>query len=1027
LFLTVSESLRRLHHRLIRLRLLSEHSFGQLTLRERLLHIRPLSGFLLSTPAILFVLWYSGLAVSSHLRQVSAVKVAEPLTPELFQLHLHDRLSADVRRLRMPEPQDRSELPTYKLVVSNDRLSQLDTLLPPDEGKGNYVEAFLVQKNRVYEIEARYRGAKHWHWNGPQKSWKIRVKGNHLMFEGLPTFNFVNTPDPMPFNEQMVLDVARDAGLLTPAYYPFRMQLNNAFLGVYFFEAQADEGLLRRNHRMPGSIYSGAGAPIDETTQVSSLWQSAKHWKKVGAAGDKTAHDVRELDALLNVVQTGTAREFSEFADVALDIEKFATFDAIDVVFGNNQHDYHQNHKLYFDPYKSRFEPIATDFRDMEHERQFNRTEHPLLLRLKQLPDYLTRRNRKVYEMITGTCSPSAIAARTQHWMDILAPDQARDPYWDAYELLPVMGNYYRQLLRPMNEDRQAVAARMRLHEHELRSEYLRRELERSPVTADLYVASATLPAASAPAPAKSINAKTLPSKAATRKVGTAQPDTSKSAPVKPVRAKSSLETSALEFVTALDITVSGPAAFEWQQVVPEFATGCNPSEWQIFADRDLDQKLSDGDIRLAAVAPPLQIGKPDITLTPGTGLRQINPNPYRGRVRAEVEPVVYRFFVRSLGCSTTNVTVSGKNTSTLAPVSATATQRQNQPPQAPVSCEDRHGFAEPGSKTLHPFCSPFVREETIHIGPGVVEFPKTQIYSKHQTVVIEPNTTIVAASGASLIAYGKVIAEGRKDAPIRFTAQHGHWGGLALEGPATAGSRFAYVDFISGTKPELSFFDLPGMVNIHDTRDIRLSFVRLAGNEKSDDALHVAYVDGLVLTDAVFERVLSDALDIEYSSAKVSRLDVTRAGDDGLDLMGSKVELSDSRFVRCKGNALSIGEHSEVSASRSFVARSGRVFLLKNASTLNASELLAHSNDVGVRVENESSWYVGSSSLRLDEVHMLNTRLKFDGARSTTTGELIDRLGENDLDGVRRDVLELPNWSSLEAAINQLEQEKVR
>ncbi|HEY5956271.1 MAG TPA: hypothetical protein VIV60_06955, partial [Polyangiaceae bacterium] len=155
--------------------------------------------------------------------------------------------------------------------------------------------------------------------------------------------------------------------------------------------------------------------------------------------------------------------------------------------------------------------------------------------------------------------------------------------------------------------------------------------------------------------------------------------------------------------------------------------------------------------------------------------------------------------------------------------------------------------------------------------------------------------------------------------------------------------------------------------------------------------------------------------------------LDVMGAGDDGLDLMGSKIELTDSRFLRCRGNGVSVGEHSEVSASRSLIARSTRAFLLKNASTLSASEILAQANDVGVRLENESSWYVGSSALRLDEVHMLNTRLLFDGPRSTTTGELIDRLGENDLDTLRSDVLDIRSWSSLDATLNQLEQRRIQ
>lgn len=141
MILTVRESFRRLHYRLIRLKLLREHSFGQLTLDYRLLHIRPLSGLVLSAPAAMFVAWYSGMAISTHRSQNSVTQSEEPLTAELFQLHLHDRLTQDVRRLRMEEPNVRSELPTYNLIVRNDRLSQLDAMLPPMRARGTTSKA----------------------------------------------------------------------------------------------------------------------------------------------------------------------------------------------------------------------------------------------------------------------------------------------------------------------------------------------------------------------------------------------------------------------------------------------------------------------------------------------------------------------------------------------------------------------------------------------------------------------------------------------------------------------------------------------------------------------------------------------------------------------------------------------------------------------------------------------------------------------------------------------------------------------
>lgn len=983
MILTVRESFRSLHHRLIRMKLLREHGFGQLTFRYRLLHIRPLSGLVLSAPAAMFVLWYSGLSISTHQRQVTVTKSEEPLTSELFQLHLHDKLTQDYRRLLMPEPMVRSELPTYNLMVSNDRLSQLDRNLPPDEGRGNYVEAFLEHKNRTYEVEVRYRGAKHWHWNNPQKSWKVRVKGDHLMFGGLPTFNFVNTPDPMPFSEQMVLDVARSEGLLTPSYYPFRLQLNSAFLGVYFFEAQPDEGLLRQSHRMPGSIYSGAGAPINPETQISSLWESAKHWKKVGAAGDKEERDLRELEGLIKAVESATALGFADFAEQALDVDKFATFDALDVVFGNNQHDYNQNHKLYFDPYKNRFEPIATDFRDMEHERQLNRSENPLLLRLKQLPEYLTRRNRKAYQLSTGICSSATIADRTRHWMELLAPDQARDPYWDAYELLPVMGTYYRQLVRPMNEERQALAAQLRLHEHGERAAYLRAELERLEVTATLGR-------------------------------GTAR--NTSAGPAKPKAPKLD------QFESELDITVNGAGGFEWQEARPEFASGCTPAEWQLFADRDLNGKFdASRDLRLVSAAAPLLVGKPDVSLFPGVELRPTNPNPLRGRVRAESEPRSYRFFVRSVGCPIQGLALTGKHGVTLASVSVQASLVDQAPGIGTVTCDDEPGFIEPGRTSLHPFCYPFEGDETIHLGPGVVQIDKTRIYGKHQTLVLEPGTSFRMAKDASIIAYGKVIAEGRADAKIEFLATEGHWGGIALQGPGTAGSRFSHVEFNGGTRPDLSFFDFPGMVNVHDTRNIRMNFVGFARNEKSDDALHAAYVEGLELSDVEFSDIRSDAVDLEYSTAHVTRIQVNSAGDDGLDLMGSRLELSDAAFLKCKGNGLSIGEHSDVSATHALVAQGTRAVLLKNASTLSASELLSYGNTNAVRLENESLWYSGESTLKLHAAHAVKTaQSPFDGSRATTTGVLVEQLRDTDLRELRA-VLQLESWTALDSALDHL------
>jgi len=59
----------------------------------------------------------------------------------------------------------------------------------------------------------------------------------------------------------------------------------------------------------------------------------------------------------LHAVTAASQREFADYAASEIDLERYAVFDALDVVFGGNDHDYFSNHKLYFDPYAASSSP----------------------------------------------------------------------------------------------------------------------------------------------------------------------------------------------------------------------------------------------------------------------------------------------------------------------------------------------------------------------------------------------------------------------------------------------------------------------------------------------------------------------------------------------------------------------------------------------------------------------------------------------------------------------------------------------
>ncbi len=878
---------------------------------RRLLRIRFGSALLLSAPGLFLCGWYIYNTTMAHYSYVAAAGLDEPLTVEGFHVHLHDLLSRDVRRLGMPPPGKDAELPTLQLMLGNGELGQLAGNLPPGDGKGRYVPGYLQSGNEIYDVRVRYRGSRHWHWNYAQKSMKVRLLPGSF-FEGLQTFNFINTPDPLPFAEQLVLDVARREGLLTPDYFPFRLMLNNAYMGIYFFAAQPGGGLLRNAQRMPGSIFSGNGAPTDPATGVSSLWASARFWKKVATTIGGKRKDMTELQVLLDAVNGYSQQHFASFARDHIDLDKFALLDALDVVFGCNQRDFDQNHKLYFDPYKGRFEPLAWNFRGWRHRLVFNRTENPLLLRLKQVPGYLSLRNRKVYELLNGPCSPAALRDRGEALIEHLSPAQSTDPHWDAYHLLPGVSRYYRQMVRPMDRQHQAAIFDSRMLDFARRAEFLLGEMSSSALSARLL-------------------------------------------PVKKDGDGGEGPSAVLEF------TVGGVTGYRIEDVSLSWPAGCEPG----------DQQLG-----------PETVGVP---LYPGVDLvpREI-VHERRGRVRTAAGQVVYRLGITS-GCVPTGAAVVASNLVTGERLELNAVLDRNAAAlpggQALfLQCNDGVPVIRPGQAAMHPWCFHREEEGTVRLGPGVVEVDETRIFGAGETVVIAPGTEFRMAKKASFIFRGRLIAEGSADRPIRFVPKKSKWGGVALQGAGTAGSRLAHVDFVSGRFPKFGLNSFPGMLNIHDTRDIHLEHLRLSGNRKSDDALHIAYVHGLKLSDSRFLNVASDALDLEFSTGVIDGLTVAGAGDECIDLMGSKVEVKNAALADWEGSAISAGEETRLTLRDALLISGNVGVLAKNGSKVRLEGVLLSGNNTGVKVEYESDRYRGKSKVRGTGVHVVGCGVDTEG-----------------------------------------------
>jgi len=883
-------------------------AFGEAPALRRLWRLRLGSAIVIAIPAHLFVVFYLAQATFAHYRTVRGTGDAEPLTVELLQLHLYDRIRRDYHHLFAGSGSVSPKIERISLRLRNDDLDRLDAELPPQDGSGGYVPGELELRGSLYDVGLRYRGSRHWNWNYPQKSWKVRLEADrHLL--GHETLLLGNSPEAEPLLELVALDLARRRGLMVTRFEPVWLEVNGSPLGVYFLEAPVDESVLRHAGRFPWNIYSGNGAPVDPATGTSRLFESAGFWTKAaGPIGQES--DLAELVELLEQLHRADPVAFARFAEERLDLRAFAELDALDVVLGIDQHNYDENQKLYYDPYRGVFEPVVWNLRGANHEPVVQRAPSPLVLRLSELAAFVELRDGAAWALLEGDARPEALTASLKVWDERLQDAFDQDPYWDAVDLLPKLGPYFEEMARPMDRRRQLEARAVELGRVRERNDFLVRELSSLTLTASLHVPppGPVAEAVEAPAPA------------------------------------------------VLSLEVDGRAPLELLAVEPRYAGSCAAPglSWR-------RQSPAGGpEDTWRPTEPSGRLQTPE-RLFPGTVRVARPPTPTRGPVRLAPAPRRFDLALDTGACRLASVVVRARNGRTAAELERTIVASAA-PPPASEACAVRFEPG-PGGRSLHPWClgrrAAPVEER---LGPGSVEIAETRTYEPGHHLIIEPGTTVHLGPGASLVARGRLTAVGRPDAPIRFVGER--WGVIAIEGPAAAGSTVAHVELRGGGEGRHAGRHYTAMLSVHDTARFTLRDARLS-EAQGENALHLVYVREAHLERVTVARSHTDGVDLEHAEVVARGLSVLDSGDDALDLMGAHLAAEDVNLLDCTDNGVSAGEQSEVALRGVVIARCPMGILVKNSSRVEVEDVVVAGARVGIRVERRSDYYLGESSAR--------------------------------------------------------------
>jgi hypothetical protein len=209
--------------------------------------------------------------------------------------------------------------------------------------------------------------------------------------------------------------------------------------------------------------------------------------------------------------------------------------------------------------------------------------------------------------------------------------------------------------------------------------------------------------------------------------------------------------------------------------------------------------------------------------------------------------------------------------------------------------------------------------------------------------VELHPGAVLEFKHGARLKVNGPVQAFGRKDVPVQLIITSdtkrgliGSWGGLLVV-EADRGSIFRHTH-VTGTgtygfSERQDSYGLTGCITFYKS-SVRIEHSRFSGLQ-CEDALNV--IDSDFDIDRVeFVDSSADAFDSDFSSGVVRNSVFRNIVNDGIDVSGSRVQVSSSRFVNIRDKAISVGEGSTLTASEIAVEGGDAGVVSKDKSVVN-------------------------------------------------------------------------------------------
>ena len=211
---------------------------------------------------------------------------------------------------------------------------------------------------------------------------------------------------------------------------------------------------------------------------------------------------------------------------------------------------------------------------------------------------------------------------------------------------------------------------------------------------------------------------------------------------------------------------------------------------------------------------------------------------------------------------------------------------------------------------------------------------------------------------GAKIISYSPLEFIGSTQNPVRIYSLD-HTGQGIIVYFAEKQSILENVVFELLSNPMQKGWELPGSVTFYES-PVRIKFCTFKNNIQGDDYLNIIRAK-FDISSCKFMDVKADAFDSDFSSGEIRNTIFMDCGNDGIDLSGSNVKITEIKMRGIKDKGISIGEKSNVKLNDIRIRHTEMAITAKDLSDVVAEKITLDSCRVGFVVFKKKAEYGGA------------------------------------------------------------------